>query len=235
MRHVLLSCALFACGSVKSAPDAAVDGSGTIDAPMIDALTIDAPPDACVPTPVFLGGMDPVAQGWTVNKSGAATISTAGPSITSLVTTTTGTSGAYQLLSKAGLVTPGQPFDIELNMQVNAVNPHNSFDGAAVLMARYSGGFGDGTDRAQMLYVDGDRLGWTDDTASFLSNSLDGAFHTYRLKVDSGGNATVYRDGISVLTRVGYVTNGTLAFGDQTNDANIESSLYIRSLTLRCP
>jgi len=225
---------MFACGSVKSTPDAAVDAALTIDGP-VDARVVDAPPDACVPTPLFIGGTDPTAQGWTVNRGGSATISTAGPSITSLLTNTVGGSGGYQLLSKAGLLTPGQPFDIELSMQVNSVNTHNFLDGAAVLMARYTSSFGDGTDRAQMLYVDPDRIGWTDDTGSFLTNSVDGSFHTYRLKVDSAGNATVYRDGISVLTRVGYVTNGTIAFGDQTNDANIESNLYIRSLTLRCP
>lgn len=220
LRYVLLSALVGACGSGESNPDASPS---------------DGPPiDACVPTPVFIGGMDPTAQGWTVTRTGSATISTAGPSITSLVTTTVGTAGAHQLLSKPNLVTPGQPFDVELDIQINAVNPHNFLDSAAVLMARYTGPFGDGTDRAQMLYFDADRVGWADDTGNFLTNNLDGAFHTYRLQVDAAGNATVYRDGISILTRVGYMTNGTIAFGDQSNDPNVESSLYIRSVTLRC-
>lgn len=234
MRFALATCLLAACGSVENTPPDAVADGAAVDAP-VDAPAVDAPAvDACVTTPLFIGGMDPAAQGWTVSRSGSATISTAGPSITALQTQTTGSSGAYQLLSKADILPPGQPFAIELSMQVNAVNPHNFLDGAAVLMGRYTGGFGDGTDRAQMLYIDGDRVGWTDDTGSFLTNSLDGAFHTYRLVGDGAGNVTVYRDGVSVLTRVGYELNGTIAFGDQSNDANLESNLYVRSLTRLC-
>jgi hypothetical protein len=210
-------------------PDAADDG-GEADA---------APPDAaCLPRAIFLGGTDPVEQGWTVNTGGSGTenLSTAGPSITEIATdTTVGPSGGMLLLSLADAVEPGEPFAIELVMRVLRVDPHNSFDGAAVLMGSYQGGFGAGPDRAQMLYIDPDAIGWTDDTQSAAAASIDGEFHTYVLAVDAAGNATVSRDGVSLLSRAGFVADGNIAFGDQTNDGNVDAQLWIRSLSLLCP
>ncbi len=207
--------------------DAGDDG-GAADAAVADA--------ACLPRAVFLGGTPPEEQGWTVTASGSANVSTAGPSITQLETQTTGgDSGAMLLLSLPDAVEPGEPFVVELVLRVLAVNAHNFLDGAAVLMGSYSGGFGNGDDRAQMLYVDADAIGWTDDTQTEAAAAIDGEFHTYVLAVDAAGNATVSRDGVSLLSRVGFTTNGTIAVGDQTNDPNIESMLWIRSVSLLCP
>ena len=119
-------------------------------------------------------------------------------------------------------------------MQVMRVDPHNFLDGAAVLMGSYTGGFG-GDERAEMLYIDADAVGWTDDTQSAPASSLDGAFHTYVLAVDAAGNAEVTRDGDPVLSRAGFTTNGAIAFGDQTNDSGVDSQLWIRSVRLLCP
>ena len=85
-----------------------------------------------------------------------------------------------------------------------------------------------------MIYIDSDKIGWADDTQSAAVNALDGNFHTYRLAVDAAGNATVSRDGTALLSRTGYTTNGNLAFGDQTNDANVDSTMQIQSVTLLC-
>lgn len=203
------------------------------DAGEPDADLADAP---CMTRNVFLGGIAPEEQGWAVTSQPTANIGTFGPSITTLETQTGGgTSGGMLLISLPDAVEPGEPFIVELDMRVLAVNPHNSFDGAAVLMGSYGGGAGVGDDRAQMLYVDADAIGWTDDTDSAPAAAIDGAFHTYVLAVDAAGNATVSRDGVELLSRVGFTTNGTIAFGDQTNDPNIESNLYIRSVSLLCP
>lgn len=35
--------------------------------------------------------------------------------------------------------------------------------------------------------------------------------------------------------RTGFVSNGAIAIGDQTNDANVDSVLRIRSVTKLCP
>jgi hypothetical protein len=250
LRVAVLLC-LAGCGGVSGGDggelDAAADDGGDDneddgmdasadagqDAGEADADLADAP---CVTRAVFLGGTAPEDQGWTITTQGSANVSTAGPSITTLETQTTGgTSGAQLLLSLPDAVEPGEPFIVELVMRVLAVNAHNFLDGAAVLMGSYDGGFGNGDDRAQMLYVDADAIGWTDDTQSVPAAAIDGAFHTYVLAVDAAGNATVSRDGVELLSRVGFTTNGTIAFGDQTNDANIESNLYIRSVSLLCP
>ena len=243
---------LAGCGGVSgddgSEQDAAPeDGGDDNDDGSMDASSADAGQDAgeadadladapCMTRNVFLGGTAPEDQGWTVTAQGSANIGTFGPTITTLETQTTGgTSGAQLLISLPDAVEPGEPFVVELVMRVLAVDPHNAFDGAAVLMGSYAGLFGKGNDRAQMLYVDANAIGWTDDTQSVPAAAIDGAFHTYVLAVDAAGNATVSRDGVELLSRVGFTTNGTIAFGDQTNDANVESNLYVRSVSLLCP
>jgi hypothetical protein len=247
-RVAVLLC-LAGCGGVSDGddPDDADDGGDDEDDDGLDASSADAGLDAgeadadladapCMTRNLFLGGTAPEEQGWTVTAQGSANIGTFGPTITTLETQTTGgTSGAQLLISLPDAVEPGEPFIVELVMRVLAVNAHNAFDGAAVLMGSYAGQFGKGNDRAQMLYVDADAIGWTDDTEFVPASAIDGAFHTYVLAVDAAGDATVSRDGVELLSRVGFTTNGTIAFGDQTNDANVESSLYIRSVSLLCP
>ena len=63
----------------------------------------------------------------------------------------------------------------------------------------------------------------------------NGAYHTYVLSVDAAGVANVTIDGAAALTRAGYVTNGTIAVGDQSNDANVDGTLRIRSVKKLCP
>jgi hypothetical protein len=222
--------AVAACGNVEQTPDASTlpdSPPGTPDAGMPDA-------GGCVDTAIFLGGMDVAAQGWDVTQSGAASVNTFGPTITQITTQTVGSGGAQLLISKRNAVTPGAAFIVELSMQVMAADPHNFLDGASVLMGSFSGGFGDGVERGEMIYIDPGAIGWADDTGTAPGNATD-TFHNYRLSVDAGGNATVSRDGVALLNRAGFTTNGTIAFGDQTNDANVEANLLIRSVTLICP
>ncbi len=213
---------------------------GDVDAFTRDLLQIDAtpPPDlACNPV-VFQGGVDPAAQGWTLTSIQPATLSSPGAGITQLQTSTNSgaQSGGQLLVSRATRDRRGTlAFTIELVVRVNAVAAHNQLDSAAALLGSYGGGPGTPTDRAEMIYIDGDKIGWGDDTQSAAVSALDGQFHTYRLAVDAAGHATVSRDGMPLLTRSGFTTNGTIAFGDQTNDANVDSTFQLESVSLLCP
>jgi hypothetical protein len=98
----------------------------------------------------------------------------------------------------------------------------------------YTPPLGAAVDRGQMVYLDAARIGWGDDTAMHAV-ATTGAFHDYVLAVDAAGTARVTVDGVPALTRNGFVTNGTIAVGDQTNDANVDSTLRVRSIVLLCP
>ncbi len=130
---------------------------------------------------------------------------------------------------------PGQAFKLQVVMQVVAVEPHDQFDSAAAIMGSLHGSVGTQTDRGEMIYLDSAAIGWSDDTEHYAVDVTDGAYHTYVLALDAAGNASVSIDGVTALTRTGYVSNGTIAVGDQTNDANVDSTLRIRSVTLLCP
>jgi len=115
------------------------------------------------------------------------------------------------------------------------VNPHNSFDAGAAIMGSYSPPFGVGNDRGQMIYLDGGSIGWADDTQAFTTSVANNAYHTVELAVTASTAAQVKIDGIAALTRTGFVSNGAIAIGDQTNDALVDSAIRIRSVTLLCP
>ena len=214
------------------------DDAARDDAFIVDLLAVDQtpPPDlACTPI-AFQGGVDPTTQGWTTTLQQPATLSSPSAGITQLQTMTAsgGQSGGQLLISRAVGITTGKAFTVEFVIKVIAVAPHNQLDSAAALMGSFTPSVGNQTDRSEMIYIDSDKIGWADDSASAAVSSLDGNFHTYRLAVDSAGNAMVSRDGAQLLTRSGYTTNGTIAFGDQTNDANVDSTLQVQSVTLLC-
>ena len=120
-------------------------------------------------------------------------------------------------------------------MPVESVNPHNGLDSAAAIMGSFTPPFGAGNDRNQMIYLDSAKVGWADDTQSFAVSVVDNTYHTYELSVDAANVAQVTVDGVPALTRNGFVWNGAIAIGDQTNDLNVDSALRIRSVTKLCP
>ncbi|MBC7974725.1 MAG: hypothetical protein H7138_07030, partial [Myxococcales bacterium] len=129
----------------------------------------------------------------------------------------------------------GEPFKLSVELQVEAVNPHNLLDSGAAILGSFTSPFGTGTDRSQMIFLDSAAVGWSDDTQSAAFNVLDGAYHTYELSVDASRVARVTVDGAPALTRNNFTTNGTIALGDQTNDPNVDGTVRIRSVTLLCP
>lgn len=226
MRRVLLFLAvsLAGCGSVKDQP-------GDANTP-IDASTPDA---ATCPKPLLVGGTDVAPQGWSIVMQAPATLSY-GPDYVRLQTMQgTMTTSGQLLLHYPGALEAGKPFKLQVVMLVESVNAHNTSDSAAAIMASYTPPFGLTTERDQMIYLDSGKIGWADDTQSFTTSVQNNAYHTYELSVDAGNVAHVSVDGIPALTRNGFVFNGAIAIGDQTNDANVDSVLRIRSVTKLCP
>jgi hypothetical protein len=225
----VLPAAAAACGSVKqSATDAgpAGDAQGP-DAPVPDAATC--------PTRLLVGGTDVAAQGWSIVMQAPAQL-TNGPDYVKLQTTTStnATVSGQMLLNYPGAVESGKPFKIQVVMLVEAVNPHNQFDAGAAILGSLVPAFGTPAERDQMIYLDAAKIGWADDTQSFPVTVTNNAYHTYELSIDASGAAKVSVDGIQALTRNGFTTNGAIAVGDQTNDANVDSALRIRSVTRLC-
>jgi hypothetical protein len=225
---IALPVAAVACGSVKPA---AIDAGPTADA----AADSPVPDAATCPTMLLTGGTDVAAQGWSIVMQPPSTLSY-GPDYVKLQTTTStnATVSGQLLLNYPGAVESGKPFKIQVVMLVEAVNPHNPSDAAAAILGSFTPPFGAGNDRNQMIYLDAAKIGWADDTQSFAVAVTDNAYHTYELSVDAGGVATVSVDGTRALTRNGFATNGAIAVGDQTNDANVDSTLRIRSVTRLC-
>lgn len=224
MRQMLCTLLLAACDSAR------------ID---VDASPVDTPGDepACQPRTLLVGGTDVSAQGWTTVTQAPFTLSD-GPGVTLLQTSTrpAATTGGQLLLRYPNALDVGLPFALEVKMQVEQVGSHNPLDSGAAIMGSFTAPFGSSVDRAQMIYLDRDKIGWADDAQQFSVAVADGAFHTYVLSVTGpSGTATVSIDGVPALTRGGFVYNGTIAIGDQTNDPNIDSSLRIESVRLLCP
>ena len=219
---------LAGCGTVKGAPgaDAGPDAA-------IDAAPDAAPP--CGPTTLLAGGNDLAAQGWTVTMQAPATVTNGLDYVRLETSSAVGARvGGQLLLSRAGAVTAGAPFKLQVVMMVESVTPHNAFDSAAAILGAFTAPFGTGVQREQMIYLDGRAVGWADDTQSYAVTVLDGAYHTYELSVDASNVARLTIDGAQALMRTGFVSNGTIALGDQTNDLNVDSALRIRSVTKLC-
>lgn len=219
--------------------DARVPDAFAIDAFAIDALADDAfVPDAFVcAQPLLVGGVDPSTQGWMTQMEGPATLALRTGDTELVTTTSSGARTGGVLLSYApDVLVPGAAFHLEVELQVVATNGHNPSDAAVAVLGSFTPPYGVPAQRAQMIYLDADRIGWADDTGSFATTVTDGAFHTLGLAVDAAGNATVTWDGAAALSRTGFVTNGTIAIGDQTNEPNLDATTRVRAVTLlRCP
>lgn len=225
--HLLVFGVLIGCGEVE--------GEG-VDAPEADAA-IDAAPDAagCQPKSLLMGGAAVEPQGWAVVSQAPSAV-TYGPDYVRLETSTaTGATTSGQLLLSYPGALPAPPFQVQIVLLVERVNPHNQLDAGAAILGAFTPPFGTGTDRNQMIYFDGGAIGWADNTQAFTASITNNAYHTVELAVNAGGAAQVTLDGIAALARAGYVSNGALAIGDQTNDVNVDGAIRIRSVTLLCP
>jgi hypothetical protein len=128
----------------------------------------------------------------------------------------------------------GTEFAIEWRLLVRSADPHNFLDAGVAFMPSYSSWPGTREERDQMIYFDMSAIGFADDTQSYSMATT--VVHIYRLAVDSAGNATVSVDGTDRLTRSNLTINGTIAFGDHTNDAMVDGDFEISQLRIiTCP
>jgi hypothetical protein len=220
---VLFVVAIAGCGSGKN-PGASADSA------------VDTGAAGCQPKILLVGGTDIAPQGWSTVMQAPASL-TYGPDYVQLTTSTTTSAknGGQLLLTHASAVEPGTPFKIQVEMQVESVSPHNPLDSAAAIMGSFTPQFGTTSERGQMIYLDGGAIGWADNAQSFTASVTNSVYHIYELSVGVDSVAHVSMDGVQALTRNGFVWNGVIALGDQTNEPNIDSVLRIRSVTKLCP
>ena len=120
-------------------------------------------------------------------------------------------------------------FDIEWSMQIIS-SSHNAFDAGVAFFPSYSGYYGLNSERPQMIYFDPSGIGWGDESqAAWFDASVE---RLYRLHIDPDGVSKLYVDGEVALTREDVATNGTIAFGDQTNDTGVDGDFIIRDMAL---
>jgi hypothetical protein len=235
MRAVLfVGLLLAACEPVKDIPRDGphLDDSGDHPDAAVDAA-IDSP--VCMPQVLLNGAMPVGPQGWATVMQ-APSMLTYGPDYVRLETTQGQTTSGQLMLNYPGALTANQPFKLQVVLLVERTSPHNLFDAAVAIMASYTPPFGAGNERGQILYLDGGAVGWAaDDTQAAQVAIANNVYHTVELAVDAAGMATVSIDGAMLLTRAGVTTNGAIAIGDQTNDANVDSAIRIRSITKLCP
>ena len=228
-----LSLALVACGGADEAPpiDAstiALDGHSVIDAAPIDAVPPDAA--ACQPA-LLLDPAEPLAdQGWAESGFGGAVAIVDGQvEIDTLAAKT----ADIRLLSLSGGVPATGAFAIEFELTVDEVQAHNQYDAAVALFGWMSTPDPVGDERYQMIYLDAGQIGWGDDAGSYAVDTT--VERTYRLEVEADGDARVLVDGTEALTRTGFMRNGTLGFGDQTNDPATDATFRVRRVERLCP
>lgn len=201
------------------------------------ALFLAGKQPAIAQTTLLDGTSAPAAQGWTATGTSVppATVTNNGTytEISTLGTTGGGpTTSGTLLYSKSFSLSSLPTFEIDISLQVIAGSGvHNQFDAPVA--------FGTGIDalatmdqRSRMIYFDPTGIGWGDNSGSFAMDTTNG-FHTYSLLVNTvTGVASVQVDGVTRLTRTGYVTNDEITFGDQTNDSNVNGDFRIASITI---
>lgn len=186
--------------------------------------------------PLLDGRDDITAQGWTVLSQAPNTLTYGADSVRLATSTNTGARTSGQLLiTLANALDPTKPFKLHVTMQVESVNTHNPLDSGAAILGSFTPSAGSNTDRSEMIYLDSAAIGWADDTQSAAFPVTDGAYHVYELAVDAAKVATVSIDGVAMLTRNNFTTNGIIAIGDQTNDPNVDGAVRIKSVERLCP
>lgn len=247
---IALSLACIAgCGSDDGGRDAAAsdlaapaeDASGPDLAVVADLAMPDQLPPAnpdqapgCTPQTILDGTSTVAAQGWTVTGTASA-ITTDGLLVdfTTKGVATGTTTSAQALLSKNVGIANGAAWALEWRLKVIASDGHNALDAPVAFMGSFTAPFGAGAERAQMIYFDVAAVGWADDAQSYAVDTR--SFHVYRLDVSAGGHAELRVDGTLALARDNFTTNGVIAVGDQTNDANVDSQFELYQARKLCP
>lgn len=202
--------------------DACDDGSGcTVDA-CVDALCVHEPLRQ-----VLLSGLvDPAEEGWA--SYGEDAVQSDGY----VVTFDTLDLAHPKPIAMIALNVPASEFETQdLTWRLTVISGnHNAFDASVAFFAAYSGWYGSNVERPQMVYFDSDGIGWGDDSES--TGFMTTMEHSYRLHVDDNGDAEIWVDEELALTRQDLVLNGTIGFGDHTNDTGFDGAFRLRDVAL---
>ncbi|MBX3154793.1 MAG: hypothetical protein KF773_02250 [Deltaproteobacteria bacterium] len=190
----------------------------------------DGPSGACTPKVLLDGTVPPMAQGWELVQAGSLTLTTGSTGTT--LTTTGGTTRALLVLRNA--VPTSAAFTLDFTVQVVASGGHAPGEAAVALMASFHDPTGDSADRARMVYLDKEAVGWGD---AGLTVGLDTTqLRTYRLALQANGALRFsLLDGSLSIGGGAFVTNGTIAIGDQSSAMGLDASIHIVSVVRGCP
>lgn len=223
------------CGPADEARDlGGPDMTATAPADLAELdlpASFDATPP-CVAQTILDGTSTIAAQGWSVaSQTGSASAITTDGVLVDF--NTTGLNAQALATKDIGIAT-GAAYSLEWRLKVIATNGHNQFDAPVAFMASFTPPFGTTTERSQMIYFDAAAIGWADNTQSFAVDTTS-AVHMYRLDVSAAGHAEVRVDGTLALIRDGFITTGTVAVGDQTNDVNVDAHFDVYQVRKLCP
>jgi hypothetical protein len=201
---------------------------GTDAAPEAGELPVDAPPGVCAPRRLLTGGMAVEAQGWTIQRVGTASI-TYEAGATRLTTTT----NARQLITLANAL-PATGWQLRIATQVITSGGCAAGNAAIAFMPSFHPPTGDDADLTRMLCL-------TETTANFNNGtSLGMSFKNLGLIIiertaNGGIKYTLQGSTMANVTFGNFMTNGTIAIGDLTTSAGLDSTFVLASVDLACP
>ena len=189
------------------------------------------------PRLIYDGSSAPTSQGWSRSGSqGTEALLPGGLAQFSTTTAPAASSGEYNVYVRA---TGADDFIASIRLQLVSGGGYNTLD-AGLMFGAFDGGFlpfPSSKDRSTMLVIEPGRILWGDGTlGSFPVDTSQ--FHEYAVRY-VGGRLDVYVDAAHaaivsgaatpVLSRTStpYAAPGTIVFGDQSNDANIDSNYIV--------
>lgn len=182
---------------------------------------------------VLEGSSLPTDQGWSVQTNVAVPdITTDGTTITvNTIGTPQGASARLLFYKNVGAI--GGRFWVEFRIKLNELGAvHNTSDAGLAVFANFHSESmgGSASDRGRMIYLDPSQVGWGNGDVVPADTMSD--FHDYRLEYDDDGSGDAFLrlfiNGILRLSDLASnVPTGTIAFGDMTQDANLNSTYQI--------
>ncbi len=176
---------------------------------------------------VLTGSQVPASEGWTSYLETTSTTSDG-----SIVTVDTAASPSAQSVSSHGLplaATWWATHDLEFVAKVGSATS-NQYDGSAVVFPAFSGWYGVGVEREQMVMLEDTYVTWGDESQQYAL--AGGTWHTYRLSFPGGGGAHLYVDNTLALSRATFTAGSAIGFGDHSNDWGVDGSFAIDQIRL---
>lgn len=200
------------------------------------------------PQRIYDGSSPPAPGVWNQAQFGSPTVASA-DGLTRF-TTRTAPGGETSDANLYKYATGTNSFIASIKLKALAVNRHNPLDAGLMFSVgdEFSGSVGNQTQRSAMLYIDPSAIGWADDTASAANDASE--FHEYAIRytngqldvfVDTSFDDIIANTAKPVLSRAQTSLGndrGVIVFGDQTNDANVDSDFeveFVKFLNLRLP